>query len=89
MKSFSWQRQANLVFRPQTAIRGVLSVGLINITARLIAYGKHIVIAAFIGLSAQLDAFYMATTVLALAIFVFGDVFRFRWDPTSDRNAPD
>ena len=62
-------------FRPQTAIQGVFSVGLINFLARVIAYGKHIVITAYIGLSAQLDAFYMATTVMSLAIFVFGDVF--------------
>jgi putative peptidoglycan lipid II flippase len=62
-------------FGPQTAIRGVFSVGLINATARVIAYGKHIAITALIGLSAQLDAFYVATTVLALTIFVFGDVF--------------
>jgi putative peptidoglycan lipid II flippase len=60
---------------PQTAIRGVFSVGLINIVARVIAYGKHIAITALIGLSAQLDAFYMATTVLGLTIFVFADVF--------------
>ncbi len=38
-------------------------------------YGKHAVIAAYIGLSAQLDAFYMATTVLSLCIYAFGDLF--------------
>lgn len=48
---------------------------MINVAARVIAYAKHIVITAFIGLSAQLDAFYMAVTVLALIVFVFGDVF--------------
>jgi putative peptidoglycan lipid II flippase len=64
-----------MTFGPQTAIRGVFSVGLINAAARVIAYGKHIAITALIGLSAQLDAFYVATTVLALTIFVFGDVF--------------
>lgn len=64
-----------MTFKSQTAIRGVFSVGLINMTGHLIAYGKHIVITAFIGFSAQLDAFYVATTVLAMVIFVFGDVF--------------
>lgn len=64
-----------MILKPQTAIRGVFSVGLINAAARIIAYAKHIAITALIGLSAQLDAFYMATTVLGLTIFVFGDVF--------------
>lgn len=48
---------------------------MINFLARIIAYGKHIVITAYMGLSAQLDAFYMATSVLGLVIIVFGDVF--------------
>lgn len=59
----------------QTAIRGVLSVGSLNFLARLIGYGKHIVITAYIGLTAELDAFNMAATVLALCIYVFGDIF--------------
>ncbi|MDA8121361.1 MAG: polysaccharide biosynthesis C-terminal domain-containing protein [Deltaproteobacteria bacterium] len=62
-------------FKPQTAIRGVASVAAINLTARVIAFGKHIVITAYIGLSAQLDAFYVATAVLSLVIFIFGDIF--------------
>jgi putative peptidoglycan lipid II flippase len=62
-------------FKPQTAIRGVFSVGLINLAARLLAYGKHFVITGYIGLSAELDAFYIATTILSLAIFSFGDIF--------------
>lgn len=61
--------------KPQTAIRGVFSVSLVNLVARFIAYAKHIAITAYIGLSAQLDAFYVATTILGLGIFVFGDVF--------------
>jgi putative peptidoglycan lipid II flippase len=64
-----------LDFKPQTAIRGIFSVGLINTLARIIAYGKHFVITAYIGLSAQLDAFYVAATILAMVVFVFGDVF--------------
>jgi len=61
--------------RPQTAIRGVFSVAAANLAARVVAYGKHILITAYIGLSAELDAFYMATSVLSLAVFVFGDIF--------------
>jgi len=61
--------------QPQTAIRGVLSVGVVNLLARFLAYGKHLVIAALIGLSVQLDTFYMALSVLSLVIFAFGDIF--------------
>lgn len=61
--------------QPQTAIRGVFSVGIVNVLARLAAYGKHLVIAAYIGLSAGLDAFYIAITILSISIFVFGDIF--------------
>jgi putative peptidoglycan lipid II flippase len=61
--------------RQQTAIRGLLSVGGVNLLARGVGYGKHIVITAVIGLSAQLDAFYMAATILAIAVYTFGDVF--------------
>ena len=60
---------------PQTAIRGIFSVGLTNFIARLVGYGKHVLIAAYIGLTAPLDAFYMAMSILSLAIFTFGDVF--------------
>jgi putative peptidoglycan lipid II flippase len=59
----------------QTAIRGVISVGATNIAVRVLGYAKHVLIAAFIGLSAQLDAFYMAFTVMSIAVFSFGDVF--------------
>lgn len=62
-------------FKPQTAIRGVFSVAAINLVARVVSYGKHIVITAYIGLSAQLDAFYVAAAILSMAVFVFGDVF--------------
>lgn len=62
-------------FGPQTAIRGVFSVGVMNLLARVVAYGKHLVIAAYIGLSAGLDAFFMATAVLSIVVFVFGDMF--------------
>lgn len=64
-----------MVFRPQTAIRGVFSVGLINLAARLLGYGRYVLIAAFLGISAPLDAYYMAFSILTLAIFSFGDVF--------------
>ena len=69
------ERKDELGSRPQTAIRGVFSVAIINLLARLIGYGKHIVITAYIGLTAQLDAFYIAVTVLSIVVFIFGDVF--------------
>ncbi|HEY7532902.1 MAG TPA: lipid II flippase MurJ [Nitrospiraceae bacterium] len=59
----------------QTAIRGVASVGATNLAVRLIGYAKHVIIAAYIGLSAHLDAFYMAFAVMSLVVFSFGDVF--------------
>jgi len=64
-----------MTFRSQTAIRGVFSVGVVNSAARIVSYGKHVVITAYIGLTAQLDAFYMAATVIGIVIYVFGDVF--------------
>jgi putative peptidoglycan lipid II flippase len=64
-----------LTFKPQTAIRGVFSVALINLLARLIGYGRHIVITAFIGLSVLLDTYYIAATILSLVVLAFGDVF--------------
>lgn len=60
---------------PQTAIRGVASVATINLVARVLGYGKHLVITAYIGLTANLDAFYVAFTILSLFILSFGDVF--------------
>src|SRR4030042_5158738 len=69
------ERNNKVGFKPQSAIRGVFSVAIINLLARLIAYGKHIVITAYIGLSAQPDAFYIAVTVLSIVVFIFGDVF--------------
>src|SRR4030067_359674 len=69
------ERKDELGSGPQTAIRGVFSVAIINLLARLIGYGKHIVITAYIGLTAQLDAFYIAVTVLSIVVFIFGDVF--------------
>lgn len=61
--------------KSQSAIRGVFSVGAINVLARFFSYGKHVLITAYIGLSAELDAFYMALAVVTLIIFAFGDVF--------------
>lgn len=62
-------------FKGQTAIRGVFSVGLTNFAARLVGYGKHMVIAAYVGLTVELDAFFMAMAVLSIFIFTFGEVF--------------
>jgi putative peptidoglycan lipid II flippase len=64
-----------MIDKPQTAIRGVFSVGATNVAVRLLGYAKHVMIAAFIGLSSQLDAFYVAFTVLSLAVLSYGDVF--------------
>jgi putative peptidoglycan lipid II flippase len=62
-------------FKAQTAIRGVFTVGIVNFSARIVSYGKHVVIAAYIGLTSPLDAFYMAMSILSLFIFTFGDIF--------------
>lgn len=67
--------KTDLGFKPQTAIRGVFSVAIINILARVIGFGTHIVVTSHIGLSAQLDAYYVALTVLSIGILTFGDVF--------------
>ncbi len=61
--------------RPQTAIRGVFSVAIVNVLARIVGYGKHVLIAAYIGLSAGLDAYFVAVTAMSIFILTFGDVF--------------
>jgi putative peptidoglycan lipid II flippase len=69
------ERNNKVGFKPQTAIHGVFSVAVINLLARLIGYGRHVIITAFIGLSVLLDTYYIAATILSLVVLAFGDVF--------------
>lgn len=59
----------------QTAIQGVATATILNLFSKLLNYIRHIVIAAYIGLSVELDAFYVATSVVAIFINTFGDIF--------------
>ncbi len=61
--------------RPQTAIQGVVSATLYNTLSKAAIYFRHVLITAFIGLSVDLDAFYVAVAVVSIFINTFGDIF--------------
>lgn len=62
-------------FREQTAVEGLFSAASFNLGARVITFVRHVVITAYIGLSAGLDAFYVAMSVMGIFILVFADIF--------------
>lgn len=62
-------------FRQQTAVEGLFSAATFNLGARTLTFVRHVVITAYIGLSAGLDAFYVAMSVMAIFILVFADIF--------------
>jgi len=61
--------------RPQTAIEGVLSAALLNSLSKATVYLRHIVITAYIGLTGELDAFYVAVSIVSIFIITFGEIF--------------
>lgn len=61
--------------RPQTAIEGVLSAALLNSLSKVTVYLRHIVITAYIGLTVELDAFYVAVSIVSIFIITFGEIF--------------
>lgn len=61
--------------RPQTAIQGLASAAVLNMSSKVLLFLRQVVIAAVFGLSAWLDAFFVATSFLAIFINVFGDIF--------------
>jgi len=60
---------------PQSAIRGVASVGAINAVARFLAFAFHVAVTALFGLSGGLDAYFVALSIVTLVFFVLGDGF--------------
>lgn len=70
------------VSRPQTALEGVATATGLNFISKLLNYARHVLITAFLGLSIQLDAFFIATSVVALCVNTFGDVFDSAGIPT-------
>lgn len=79
MVLFNWSRKwkdAEAKFLSgQTALQGLLSGGFLNSLSFIFRYARQAVIAAFFGLSAQLDAFYMGMAILETVVFSFGFVF--------------
>lgn len=61
--------------RPQTAIQGLAAAVVLNLSSKVLLFLRQVVIAAVFGLSAWLDAFFVATSFLAMFINVFGDIF--------------
>lgn len=59
----------------QSALQGLVSGAFFNSLSFLFRYIRQAVIAAFFGLSAQLDAFYMGMAILETVVFSFGFVF--------------
>lgn len=61
--------------RAQTAIQGVASAVPLNLLSKALLFLRQMVIAAVFGLSAWLDAFFVATSFVSIFITVFGDIF--------------
>ena len=61
--------------RAQTAIQGVAVAAVVNLLSKVLLYLRQMMIAAVFGLSAWLDAFFVATSFVAIFITVFGDIF--------------
>jgi hypothetical protein len=61
--------------RAQTAIQGVAFAAAVNLLSKVLLYLRQMVIAAVFGLSAWLDAFFVATSFVSIFITVFGDIF--------------
>jgi putative peptidoglycan lipid II flippase len=61
--------------RPQTAIQGVAFSTSVNVCSRIVSFLRQVLITAYFGLSFRLDAFFVATSFLAIFIITFGDVF--------------
>jgi putative peptidoglycan lipid II flippase len=61
--------------RQQTAIQGLASAAVLNLSSKALLFLRQMVIASVFGLSAWLDAFFVATSFVAIFITVFGDIF--------------
>ena len=61
--------------RPQTAIQGVTLATALNVVSKILIYLRQVLITAYFGLSVRLDAFFIATSVVAIFINTFGDIF--------------
>lgn len=61
--------------RPQTAVQGVAFGTSMNVLSKVLNYSRQVLITAYFGLSGQLDAFFVATSVVGIFINTFGDIF--------------
>lgn len=63
------------VRRPQTAVQGVAIASAVNVASRVLTLLRQVVVTAYFGLSAQLDAFFVAASFVSIFICTFGDIF--------------
>ncbi len=60
---------------PQTAVQGVAIASAVNVAGRVLTLLRQVLITAYFGLSARLDAFFVAASFVAIFINTFGDIF--------------
>ncbi len=61
--------------RPQTAVQGVAIASAVNVVSRVLTFLRQVLITAYFGLSARLDAFFVAAAFVSIFINTFGDIF--------------
>jgi len=61
--------------RPQTAVQGVAIASAVNVVSRILTFLRQVLITAYFGLSARLDAFFVAAAFVSIFINTFGDIF--------------
>ncbi len=60
---------------PQTAVQGVAIASAVNVVSKVVTLLRQVLITAYFGLSARLDAYFVGTSFVAIFICTFGDIF--------------
>ena len=63
------------MFSKQSGLSAIISTFLFKSTGFILSFFKHIIIAGVIGLSSQLDVFYMAIAIIGVLVSSWGQVF--------------
>ena len=63
------------MLKKQTALSAIINNIFWKFNIQFLSIIKHIIIASFIGLSAQLDVFYMSLTIIGIIITSWAVVF--------------
>ncbi len=61
--------------RSQTAVQGVAIASAVNVVSKVVTLVRQVLVTAYFGLSAQLDAYFVGTSFVAIFICTFGDIF--------------